>query len=84
MPSGIRAELILAAVDRRAGTLAGPSNHGYLAERLHYDDQKLLDADSRGVMMAWEGAPIPQGIGLTLSITSQDLGRWDGGHVRQV
>lgn len=46
----------MAAVDRRAGTLAGPSNHGYLAERLHYDEEKLLDADSRGVMMTWEGA----------------------------
>ena len=55
-PSGIRAELILAAMDRRAGTLAGPSNHGYLRERVHYDSDRLLDEDGRGVMMAWEGA----------------------------
>ncbi len=42
-------------MDRRAGTLAGPSNHGYLRERVRYDGDRLLDEASRGVMMAWEG-----------------------------
>ena len=43
-------------MDRRAGTLAGPSNHGYLRERVRYDgEDRLLDEDGRGVMMAWEG-----------------------------
>ena len=57
-PAGIRAELILAAMDRRAGTLAGPSNHGYLRERVRYDGDRLLDEGGRGVMMAWEGEAV--------------------------
>ena len=44
-------------MDRRSGTLATPSNYGYLRERVRYDgDDALLDADARGVMMAWERA----------------------------
>lgn len=38
-----------------ASATAGPSNNAFLQQRLSYDGEKLLDADSRGVMMAWEG-----------------------------
>ena len=50
-------------MDRRAGTLATPSNHGYLRERVRYDGDALLDADDRGVMMAWERACKGSGVG---------------------
>lgn len=52
----MRAELILGAAQRAgASATAGPANNAFLQQRLSYDGEKLLDADARGVMMAWEG-----------------------------
>jgi len=56
LDAGMRAELILGAAQRAgASATAGPANNAFLQQRLSYDGEKLLDADARGVMMAWEG-----------------------------
>ena len=56
----MRAELVLGAAQRAgASATAGPANNAFLQQRLSYDGERLLDADARGVMMAWEGAPPP-------------------------
>ncbi len=47
---------MLGAAQRNDGGMAGPANNAFLQQRLSYDGEKLLDADARGVMMAWEGA----------------------------
>lgn len=55
MSTGVRAELVLGAAQRGTSATAGPANNAFLQQRLSYDGEKLLDADARGVMMAWEG-----------------------------
>ncbi|GAQ80409.1 ankyrin repeat family protein [Klebsormidium nitens] len=52
--AAVQAELVLGALQRRARSGAEASNSGYLQERVKYDDDKLLDAESNGVMMEWE------------------------------
>ena len=53
---GVQAELILGAIERRARS-AQPSNSSYLEQRVDYlkNDAQLVDQESQGVMMAWEG-----------------------------
>lgn len=56
LEAGVRAELVLGAAQRAgASATAGPSNNAFLQQRLTYDGTKLLDENSLGVMMAWEG-----------------------------
>lgn len=52
----MQAELILGAVERKARS-AQPSNSSYLEQRVQYlkEDAQLVDEESQGVMMAWEG-----------------------------
>jgi hypothetical protein len=45
---------VLGALQRRARSGSEASNSGYLQERVKYDDEKLVDAESHGVMMEWE------------------------------
>lgn len=54
--AGVQAELILGAVERKARS-AQPSNSSYLEQRVQYlkEDAQLVDEESQGVMMAWEG-----------------------------
>lgn len=54
--AGVQAELILGAIERKARS-AQPSNSSYLEHRVQYlqEDAQLVDPDSQGVMMAWEG-----------------------------
>lgn len=54
--AGVQAELILGAVERKARS-AQPSNSTYLEQRVQYlrEDAQLVDEESQGVMMAWEG-----------------------------
>eukprot|EP00877_Chromochloris_zofingiensis_P014375 jgi/Chrzof1/9191/Cz03g39090.t1 len=53
---GVQAELLLAAVERRAMSgQAEPSNSSYLQQKLRYDGDKLLNAEGEAVMMGWEG-----------------------------
>ncbi len=54
--AGVQAELILGAVERKARS-ALPSNSRYLEQRVQYlkEDKQLVDEESQGVMMAWEG-----------------------------
>lgn len=54
--AGVQAELILGAVERK-GRSAQPSNSSYLEQRVQYlrEDNQLIDEESQGVMMAWEG-----------------------------
>ncbi|KAK9915910.1 hypothetical protein WJX75_005882 [Coccomyxa subellipsoidea] len=57
LEAGVRAEMVLGALERKLGKeTAGPS-HDYLQQRLQYDadSERLMDADDRAVMMAWEG-----------------------------
>lgn len=53
---GVQAELILGAVERKARS-AQPSNSTYLERRVEYlrEGGQLVDEESQGVMMAWEG-----------------------------
>lgn len=51
---GCRAELILRAISAALGGDDEPSTD-YLQQKLHYDDDKLMDADNNAVMMGWEG-----------------------------
>ena len=54
---GVQAELILGAVERQELRLGRPSGgpDTYLEQRLHGDAERLMDEQSRAVMMAWEG-----------------------------
>ncbi|KAI8393593.1 arginine N-methyltransferase 2 [Radiomyces spectabilis] len=56
---GTRAELILralkAAFQDDDDEAQGAPNEDYLHQKLHYDDNKLLDANNDAVMMGWEG-----------------------------
>ena len=53
--AGVQAELILGALERRQRSTAGSAS-GYLAQRVHYEgEERLMDEEGRGVMMAWEG-----------------------------
>ena len=56
MLAGVQAELILGAIERKERS-AQPSNSRYLEQRVQYlqEDAQLVDPDSQGVMMAWEG-----------------------------
>lgn len=54
---GVRAEMVLGALERKLGKEAAGPSHEYLQQRLQYDaaSERLMDADDRAVMMAWEG-----------------------------
>jgi protein arginine N-methyltransferase 2 len=53
---GIRAELVLGALERKVGQASTSAPHEYLQQRLQYDgEERLMDADDKAVMMAWEG-----------------------------
>ncbi|DBA66580.1 hypothetical protein WJX79_008592 [Trebouxia sp. C0005] len=54
--AGVQAELILGAIERKARS-AQPSNSSYLEQRVQYlkEGAQLVDEESQGVMMAWEG-----------------------------
>lgn len=53
----MQAELILGALERRQRLTADRAS-GYLAQRVHYEgEERLMDEEGRGVMMAWE-APL--------------------------
>ena len=58
LPSaGCRAELLLAALERKSGVSTDPPD-SYLRQALHYDclpdgQERLMDAESRAVMMSW-------------------------------
>jgi hypothetical protein len=62
---GVRAEMVLGALERKLGKEAAGPSHDYLQQRLQYDadSERLMDADDRAVMMAWEGCasyhPLP-------------------------
>lgn len=49
--------MVLRALDRKLGKEASGPSHEYLQQRLQYDadSERLMDADDRAVMMAWEG-----------------------------
>ncbi|XP_021728452.1 protein arginine N-methyltransferase 2-like [Chenopodium quinoa] len=51
--SGVQAELILGTIARNAKE-DGHSDAGYLEDRVSFSEDKLMDADSKAVMMAWE------------------------------
>ena len=60
---GVRAELVLGALQRRIGreSEAGAA-HAYLRQRVHYEGgQRLMDPQERAVMMAWEGCAASRG-----------------------
>ena len=54
--AGVQAELILGAIERKVRS-AQPSNSSYLEQRVQYlhEDAQLVNPESQGVMMAWEG-----------------------------
>lgn len=51
--AGIQAELVLGTIARRE-TNNGDSGDKYLEDRITFSEDKLMDADSKAVMMAWE------------------------------
>ena len=54
--AGMRAELVLGALERKLGQRGAAPQHQYLQQRLQYDaDEWLMDSEHRAVMMAWEG-----------------------------
>ncbi|KAI8548603.1 hypothetical protein RHMOL_Rhmol07G0285800 [Rhododendron molle] len=50
---GIQAELILGTIARRANP-GGDPNGDYLEDRVSFSEDKLMDSESKAVMMAWE------------------------------
>lgn len=50
---GIQAELILGTIARRTNK-TGHSQEDYLDDRVSFSEDKLMDSDSKAVMMAWE------------------------------
>lgn len=58
MEFAVQAELVLGAVNRRFSISKQTApNSDYLSQKLHYEGEKLLDADGEAVMMGWE-APL--------------------------
>ncbi|KAK4804718.1 hypothetical protein SAY86_004535 [Trapa natans] len=51
--AGIQAELILGTIARRTNK-AGDSQEDYLDDRVSFSENKLMDSNSKAVMMAWE------------------------------
>ncbi|KAI3688938.1 hypothetical protein L2E82_46884 [Cichorium intybus] len=51
--TGIQAELILGTIARRE-TKIGDLDGDYLEDRVSFSEDKLMDANSKAVMMAWE------------------------------
>jgi len=52
--TGIQSELILGTIARKESNSNGASDGGYLEDRVSFSEDKLMDADSKAVMMAWE------------------------------
>ncbi|CAI0389834.1 unnamed protein product, partial [Linum tenue] len=52
--AGIQAELILGTIARRANENNSNSNGDYWEDRVRFSEDKLLDSQSKGVVMAWE------------------------------
>lgn len=50
--AGIQAELVLGTIARRSG--GGGSNSEYLEERVLFGEDRVMDSESKAVMMAWE------------------------------
>lgn len=50
---GIQAELILGTIARRKPS-SGDSNGDYLDDRVTFSEDKLMDSNSKAIMMAWE------------------------------
>ncbi|KAK9809247.1 hypothetical protein WJX72_012048 [[Myrmecia] bisecta] len=55
LEAGCRAELVLGLLERKLSNQSAASNNSYLQQRLQYDSERLMDAESKGVMMTWEG-----------------------------
>lgn len=51
--TGVQAELILGTIARKEKENSH-SDGGYLVDRVSFSEDKLMDADSKAVMMAWE------------------------------
>ncbi|RVW40434.1 Protein arginine N-methyltransferase 2 [Vitis vinifera] len=51
--SGIQAELILGTITRKANK-NGDSDEDYLGDRITFSEDKLMDSNSKAIMMAWE------------------------------
>lgn len=51
--AGIQAELILGTIARRAYENEN-SNKDYLEDRINFSEDKLMDSNSKAIMMAWE------------------------------
>ncbi|WCJ35525.1 Protein arginine N-methyltransferase 2 [Euphorbia peplus] len=51
--AGIQSELILGTIARKA-TDNGESSENYLDDRVSFSEDKLMDSESKAVMMAWE------------------------------
>jgi protein arginine N-methyltransferase 2 len=57
---GVRTELLIRALKKAFGDDEGEdanaiANEAYLKQKLHYDDNKLMDENDDAVMMGWEG-----------------------------
>ncbi|XP_002510120.2 protein arginine N-methyltransferase 2 [Ricinus communis] len=53
LSAGIQSELILGTIARKENE-NGDSDRDYLEDRVNFSEDKLMDADSKAVMMAWE------------------------------
>lgn len=53
MNSGIQAELVLGTIARKESKV-GDCNADYLEDRVSFSEDKIMDAESKAVMMAWE------------------------------
>lgn len=51
--AGVQAELVLGTIARKAKETADASGH-YLEDRVSFSEDKLMDAESKAIMMAWE------------------------------
>ncbi|XP_034676860.1 protein arginine N-methyltransferase 2 [Vitis riparia] len=51
--AGIQAELILGTITRKANK-NGDSDEDYLGDRITFSEDKLMDSNSKAIMMAWE------------------------------
>ncbi|CAM6084690.1 unnamed protein product [Calypogeia fissa] len=52
--AGLKAELILGAAERQSRKSGEATNKAYLEERVEYSEGRLMDEESKAVMMAWE------------------------------
>ncbi|XP_031493975.1 protein arginine N-methyltransferase 2 [Nymphaea colorata] len=79
--AGIQAELVLGTIARRKKSEDGEGGKSYLEERICFSEDRLMDSESKAVMMEWE-KPLMEAHAKAVCSSGADGGRV--GHILNV